>query len=61
MARRADDFESDTLISVVNPEDDTSTEAIAAWIAGLERDDDWIDLAPTAAELIAENRTVSGP
>ena len=51
MARRADDFANDSLIDVVNPEDDTSTEAIAAWIADLERDDDWIELGSTAAEL----------
>lgn len=60
MARRADDFANDSLIDVVNPEDDTSTEAIATWIADLERDDDWIELGSTAAELIAEDRTVAG-
>ena len=60
MARRADDFGNDSSIDVVNPEDDTSTEAIAAWIADLERDDDWIELGSTAAELLAEDRTVPG-
>lgn len=60
MARRADDFGNDSSIDVVNPEDDTSTEAIAAWIADLERDDGWIDLGSTAAELIGEDRAVTG-
>ena len=60
MARRADDFGNDASIDVVNPEDDTSPEAIAAWIADLECDDDWIELGSTAAELIAEDRTVTG-
>ena len=60
MARRADDFGNDSAIDIVNPEDDTSAEAIAAWIADLERDDDWIDLGSTAADLIAEDRAVTG-
>lgn len=60
MARRADDFGNDSSIDVINPEDDTSAEAIAAWIADLERDDDWIDLGSTAADLIAEDRAVNG-
>lgn len=60
MASRADDFGNDTSIDVANPEDDTSPEAIAAWIADLERDDDWIELGSTAAELIAEDRTATG-
>jgi len=30
------------------------------WIADLECDDDWIDLGSTAAELIAEDRAVTG-
>ena len=60
MARRADDFSNDLSIDVVNPDDDTSVEAIAAWIADLERDDDWIDLPTTAAALIAEDRSVLG-
>ena len=60
MPRRADDFGNDSAIDIVNPEDDTSAEAIAAWIADLERDDDWIDLGSTAADLIAEDRAVTG-
>jgi hypothetical protein len=56
MAKRADDFGGDAAIAVVNAETDTSTEALAAWIAELEREDDWIDLPVTAAELIAEDR-----
>ena len=60
MARRADDFGNDSSIDVINPEDDTSAEAIAAWIADLEHDDDWIDLGSTAADLIAEDRAVTG-
>jgi hypothetical protein len=60
MARRVDDFAGDAAIDVVNPNDDTSVEALAAWIADLERDDDWIDLPTTAAELIAEDRTARG-
>lgn len=59
MARRADDFARDSAIDVVNPDDDTSVEALAAWIAELEGDDDWIDLRTTAAELIAEDRAAS--
>ncbi len=57
MARRADGFGNDSSIDVVNPDDDTSVEALAAWIAELERDDDWVDLPTTAAALIAEDRT----
>ena len=60
MARRADDFASDSSIDVVNPDTDTSTDALAAWIADLEREDDWIDLPTTAAELIAEDRAAHG-
>ena len=56
VAKRADDFGGDSAIEVVNAETDTSAEALAAWIAALERDDDWIDLPVTAAELIAEDR-----
>jgi hypothetical protein len=56
MARRADDFSADTSIALVNPEVDTSVEALAAWIAELEADDDWVELPVTAAELIAEDR-----
>jgi|CXWK01.1.fsa_nt_gi hypothetical protein len=60
MAPSADDFGNDGSIDVVNPEDDTSQEGTAAWIADLERDDDWIELGPTAAELIAEDRIATG-
>jgi hypothetical protein len=56
MAQRARDFNDDAAIAVVNPEADTSIEAIAAWITELEADDDWIELTVTAAELIAEDR-----
>jgi hypothetical protein len=56
MAKRADDFGGDSSIEVINPETDTSAEAIAAWIAELERENDWIDLPVTAAELIAQDR-----
>ena len=53
MARQADDFAGDAALDVVIPNDDTSVEALAAWIADLERDDDWIDLPTTAADSIA--------
>ena len=56
MVRRADDFGNDSSIDVVNPADDTSTEALAAWIAELEGADDWIELPMTAAVLIDEDR-----
>lgn len=56
MVRRADDFGNDSSIDVVNPDDDTSTEALAAWIAELEGADDWIELPMTAAVLIDEDR-----
>ena len=57
MARRADDFNSDSALAIVNPNDDTSVEALGAWIAEIERADDWIDLPITAAELIAADRS----
>ena len=60
MARRANDFGNDSSIDVVNPDDDTSREALAAWIAALERDDDWIELPTTAAVLIDEDRNIRG-
>ena len=60
MVRRADDFGNDSSIDVVNPDDDTSREALAAWIAALERDDDWIELPTTAAALIDEDRNTRG-
>ncbi len=60
MARRADDLSNDTSIVVVNPDVDASVDALAAWIDELERDDDWIDLPVTAAELLGEDRTARG-
>lgn len=60
MARRADDLGSDSSIVVVNPDDDASIEALTAWIDELERDDDWIDLQTSAAELIDEDRIARG-
>ena len=60
MARRADDFSNDGSIDVVNPDDDTSVEALESWITELEREGDWIDLPETAAELIAEDRATRG-
>jgi hypothetical protein len=57
MARRVDDFQDDQAIEIVNSNVDTSPDAVAAWIAELERDDDWIELPATAAELIDEDRT----
>lgn len=45
-----------SILEVVNPDDDTSAAAVAAWIAALEQDDDWIDLPVTAAELVGEDR-----
>lgn len=45
-----------SILEVVNPDDDTSAAAVAAWIAALEQDGDWIDLPVTAAELVGEDR-----
>jgi hypothetical protein len=56
MAKRVEELSGDPLIVLVNPDDDTSVEALEAWIAELEASDDWIDLPVTAAELIAEDR-----
>ncbi len=56
MAQRARDCNDDAAIAVVNPEADTSIEAVVEWIAELEADDDWIELPVSAAELIAEDR-----
>jgi hypothetical protein len=56
MAKRVEELSGDPLIVLVNPDDDTSVEALEAWIAELEESDDWIDLPVTAAELIAEDR-----
>ncbi len=57
MARRVDDFHDDQAIEIVNSNVDTSPDAVAAWIADLERADDWIEIPTTAAELIDEDRT----
>lgn len=57
MAKRVEELSGDPLIVLVNPDDDTSVEALEAWIAELEASDDWIDLPVTAAELIAEDRS----
>ena len=55
MARRADDFDDDVVVPG-DGGDDTSLEALHAWIAAIEREDDSIDLPVTAADLIAEDR-----
>jgi hypothetical protein len=47
---------SDPAIVVANPDDDTSVEALEAWIAAIEDDGDWIEIETSAAELIAEDR-----
>ncbi len=57
MAKRVEELSGDPMIVLVNPDDDTSVEALEAWIAELEASDDWIDLPVTAAELIAEDRS----
>ena len=56
MARRADDYGDDTAVDAINDSEDTSLDALNAWIAELQRDDDWIELPVSAAELIAEDR-----
>jgi hypothetical protein len=56
MAKRVEELAGDPMIVLVNPDDDTSVEALEAWITELEANDDWIDLPVTAAELIAEDR-----
>lgn len=48
-------------LEVVNPDDDTSTAAVAAWVAALEQDDDWIELPVSAAELVDEDRSTRKP
>jgi hypothetical protein len=57
MAGPADDLGNDVSIVVVNPDDDASVEALRAWIDGVEREGDWIDLPATASQLIDEDRT----
>lgn len=56
MAQSAQDFSGDRAIALVNPEADTSLDAVAVWIAELEADDDWLELAVSAADLIAKDR-----
>jgi hypothetical protein len=56
VAKRVEELSGDPLIVLVNPDDDTSVEALEAWIVELEESDDWIDLPVTAAELIAKDR-----
>jgi hypothetical protein len=51
---------SDPAIVVMNPEDDTSVEALEAWMAALENDGDWIETETSTAELIAEDRVSDG-
>lgn len=60
MARSATQIAEDPSIVVVNPSDDTSVEALEAWITDLENDGEWIEMPVTAAELIAEDRAESG-
>jgi hypothetical protein len=56
MAKRVEELSGDPMIVLVNPDDDTSVDALEAWITELEANDDWINLPVTAAELIAEDR-----
>ena len=51
MARRSEGFTSDSSIHIVNPDDDTSVEALAAWIAEIEHDDDWIELPDDSGRI----------
>ena len=60
VVRRAGDLHDDPAIEIVNPDEDTSPEAVAAWLAELDAADDWIDLPVTAAELLAEDRADAG-
>jgi hypothetical protein len=60
VVRRAGDLHDDPAIEVVNSDEDTSPEAVAAWLAELDAADDWIDLPVTAAELLAEGRADAG-
>jgi len=60
MARSAGKFDGDGAIVVVNPEVDTSIEALQAWITEIEQAADWIELPVSAAELIGEDRRASG-
>ena len=60
VVRRAGDLHDDPAIEIVNPDEDTSPEALAAWLAELDAAGDWIDLPITAAELLAEDRANAG-
>ena len=60
MVRRAGDLHDDPAIEIVNPDEDTSPEALAAWLAELDAAGEWIDLPVTAAELLAEDRADAG-
>ena len=60
VVRRAGDLHDDPAIEIVNPDEDTSPEAVAAWLAELDAAGDWIDLPVTAAELLAEDRADAG-
>lgn len=61
VARRADDLRDDPAIEIVNADEDTSPAVMAAWLAELDAEGDWIDLPVTAAELLAEERADSRP
>jgi hypothetical protein len=56
MGQRARDTDDGGVVALVNPDADTSVEAVAAWIAELEADDDWVELGVSAADLIGEDR-----
>lgn len=56
VVQRADDLHDDPAIEIVNPDDDTSPEAVAVWLAELDAANDWVELPVTAAELLAEDR-----
>lgn len=60
MAKRAADLTDDPKVIIVNPDADTSEEALAAWIAEILEEDDWIELPVSAADMIAEDRAESG-
>ena len=60
VVRRSGDLHDDPVIEIVNPDEDTSPEALAAWLAELDAAGDWIDLPVTAAELLAEDRADAG-
>ncbi len=59
MGQRARDTDDGGVVALVNPDADTSVEAVAAWVAELEADDDWVELGVSAADLIDEARAAS--